>query len=128
MKKKMRFSDFKEKFEIGAFISVYLGYLIQLIIFRPYSDIVFWFFIGIFIFSMTFLFTVMFSYYIVIIHHIIYLYTFSDIFGVFDSNLAFRINTLFFLPFYIVILYPIINAITDIDSFLEKKFDSLRKR
>lgn len=118
----MTLETFKEKFEFSAFISVYIGYLLQIIIFVPQNDGVFLIFLGIFAFSMIILFNVMFSYPIIIIHHIIYLSMISSIVGSENFGLAMSINTIFFLPFYVVIIYPIINLfIIDLDSRLEKK-------
>lgn len=118
----MTLETFKEKFEFGAFVSVYIGYLLQIIIFVPQYDGVFLIFLGIFAFSMIILFNVMFSYPIIIIHHIIYLSMISSMVGYENFRLALTINTIFFLPFYLVIIYPIINLfIIDLDSRLEKK-------
>jgi hypothetical protein len=111
---------FKEKFEFIAGISVYLGYLVQLIVFVPYFDFAFLMLLGIFAFSMIFLFKVMLLIPIIIIHHIIYLSSISYI--VDDENIfsAIAINTFFFLPFYFVFLYFLLNFFINMDAILEK--------
>ncbi|MEY2792493.1 MAG: hypothetical protein RJA76_485 [Bacteroidota bacterium] len=125
----MTLNTFKEKFEAAAFISVYAGYLLQLIIFIPSYDGLFLIFLGIFAFVMIILFNVMFSYPIIIIHHIIYLSMISSMVGSNNYGLAMTINTIFFLPFYIVIIYLIINLfIFDLDSILEKKMSYKQKK
>src|SRR5690554_4287414 len=105
----MSIDTFKEKFERAAFFAVYAGYLAQLIIFVPQYDGLFLIFLGIFAFLVIFLHGVMFSYPIIIIHHIIYLSMISSMVGYENFGIAMTINTIFFLPFYIVLIYPIIN-------------------
>lgn len=117
----MRLEIFKDNFEKIAFLSLYAGYLLQLIVFTPQYDGLFLIFIGIFLFLIFFLSNVMFSYPIVIIHHIIYLVSIASIVGYDRYSSAMMINTFFFFPFYLLITYSLFNLFIDLDKLLEQR-------
>ncbi|MDG4945852.1 hypothetical protein NMK71_05450 [Weeksellaceae bacterium KMM 9713] len=121
----MTLDKFKERFELLVFISVYLGYLIQIIIFAPPDGILI--FLGIFALAMILFLNIMFSYPLVIVHHLIYFMMISDLVGYENYEKAITINTIFFLPFYVVLIYTLISLFMfDLDSRLEKILKNIK--
>ena len=116
----MMLDTFKDRFETAAFFLVYVGYLLQLFIFTPQYDKFFLIHLGAFIVSIIMMARAFFSYPIIILHHILYLIYIDVIVGNENYYLAISINTIFFLSFYILIIYPIINLFIDLDSKIKK--------
>lgn len=108
---------FKKRYEMFAYIFVYVGYFIHLLNLFENTDILLYVIIGYFL-CFIFMYQAFFNPVIILLHSCIFLYYIDYFYPKFEHKI---LSFLFFLPFYSVVIYFILSLF-GIDGIIARYF------